>query len=57
MRPAGSRTWRKGLRKASRGIPAGRRATHPVQTAQGRRTEAWERGPDAYRHRAGRGSR
>lgn len=36
MRPQDTRTWRKGDRKALRGIPAGRRATHPVETTYGR---------------------
>jgi hypothetical protein len=43
MRPAGTRTWRKGLRRASRGIPAGRRATHEVETAYGQRQKARDR--------------
>jgi len=37
MRPAGrTRCWRKSQRRAWRGMPAGRRDTHPVKTAYGR---------------------
>jgi hypothetical protein len=43
MRPSGTRTWRKGLRKASRGIPTGRRATHAVETAYGQQQKARDR--------------
>ena len=32
-----TRYWRKGLRKAMRGTPAGRRTTHAVETTYGRR--------------------
>jgi hypothetical protein len=35
--PQNTRDWRKGLRKARRGVPAGRRATHEVVTTYGHR--------------------
>lgn len=36
MRPQGTRVWRKNGHKAWRGVPRGRRATHPVETTYGR---------------------
>ena len=36
MRPQDTGCWRKTGRRALRGIPAGRRATHQVRTAYGR---------------------
>lgn len=36
MRPQGDRCWRKAGRRALRGIPAGRRTTHQVETTYGR---------------------
>jgi hypothetical protein len=43
MSPEGTRVWRKTRRRALRGVPAGRRATHPVRTTYGRGQElaAW----------------
>lgn len=39
MRPYGDpRVWRKAQRRADRGIPTGRRATHPVKTIPSRKT-------------------
>ena len=35
MRPQGDRCWRKAGRRALRGIPTGRRATHRAETAYG----------------------
>jgi hypothetical protein len=37
MQPSQPGPRRKDLRATTRGIPAGRRATHPVRTAYGRR--------------------
>jgi hypothetical protein len=37
MRPENTRVLRKGLRESERGIPTGRRATHPVRTTYGRK--------------------
>ena len=44
MRPQDTRVWRKTGRKARRGVPTGRRATHTVQTTYGRgqRAAAWQ---------------
>ena len=36
MRPMNTRVWRKGLRRAARGIPAGLRATHQTAATYGR---------------------
>jgi hypothetical protein len=37
MKPAtGNQVWRKGTRRARRGVATGRRATHPVLTKYGR---------------------
>jgi hypothetical protein len=36
MSPQDTRVWRKNGRKARRGVPTGRRATHAVQTTYGR---------------------
>jgi hypothetical protein len=36
MRPQDTRIRRRNLRETSRGIPTGRRATHPVETTYGR---------------------
>jgi hypothetical protein len=40
VRPLGVRDWRKNRRKAWRGNPTGRRATHAVKTAYGRHQKA-----------------
>lgn len=36
MMPLNGKPWRRGLRRAKRGDPTGRRATHPVETTYGR---------------------
>jgi hypothetical protein len=36
MRPQGTRAWRKDGRRARRGVPTGRRATHIAETTYGR---------------------
>jgi hypothetical protein len=43
MSPENTRVWRKTRRQALRGVPTGRRATHPVQTTygEGQRRAAW----------------
>lgn len=38
-----TRYWRKGLRKALRGTPTGRRATHAVETTYGQRQRERDR--------------
>lgn len=44
MSPADrTRCWRKGLRRTLRGIPAGRRATHAVETTYGHRQRERDR--------------
>jgi hypothetical protein len=43
VRPLGVRYWRKNRRKAWRGIPAGRRATHAIETTYGRHQKAQAR--------------
>ena len=35
MQPMNTRVWRKGLRETKRGIPTGRRSTHPIQATYG----------------------
>jgi len=41
--PQDTRDWRKGRRRALRGVPAGRRATHTVETAYGHRQKERDR--------------
>jgi hypothetical protein len=38
-----SRVWRKAARRTLRGVPAGRRATHPVLTKYGRHQKERDR--------------
>lgn len=40
MRPLNGKPTRRGLRRASRGLPHGRRATHQVLTTYGRHQRA-----------------
>jgi hypothetical protein len=43
MTPAERGPWRKTRRKALRGVPTGRRATHEVQTTYGQRQQERDR--------------
>lgn len=56
MKPLNGKPDRRGLRRASRGISSGRRATHQVQTTYGRhqRQRDWEARWALIRERAQR---
>ena len=43
MRPQDSRVWRKARRRALKGVPTGRRATHAVETTYGQQQRARDR--------------
>lgn len=46
MRPLGTRVWHRNHHKAFRGVPTGRRATHPVETTYGHRQRERDRGTE-----------